>query len=174
MSQSQYKANPISIKDLTTYAFLLRQAINMENTFQIDIIRVLEHNMISAFGDSFEMEVVEANSMSNYALYLPESNKMLIREDVYLAAASMNARHRFTIAHEIGHLLLHRNVKLARTDRARKIYEDPEWQANVFAAEFLAPTHLIGEMSVTEISLAFGISRQAATNRYNSIQRMRG
>lgn len=170
MSQSQYKASPVSIKDLRTYAFLLRQAMNMENTLQIDIIRVLEHNMISAFGESFELEVVETHTMPDYALYLPESNKMLIREDVYLAAASMNARHRFTIAHEIGHLLLHRNVKLARSDGERKIYEDPEWQANVFAAEFLAPAHLIGGMSAAEISLAFGISKQAATNRYNSIK----
>ncbi|WP_214857975.1 ImmA/IrrE family metallo-endopeptidase [Exiguobacterium sp. s191] len=171
MSQSQFKAKPRSKRDLREFAFGLRSALEMEDVPQIDIIRILEHDLLGAFGESLELEIVETCEMEEYALYRFDLNKIIIREDVYLAAANMNPRHRFTIAHEIGHLFLHKNVKqLARSDVKRKIYEDPEWQADVFAAEFLAPSHLLGNLSPSEIASTFGISRQAALKRFNDVQ----
>ncbi|WP_214855609.1 ImmA/IrrE family metallo-endopeptidase [Exiguobacterium sp. s130] len=174
MSQSQFKAKPRSKNDLKMFAFGLRSALEMEDVPQIDIIRILEHDLLGAFGEALELEIVDVSEMEEYALYRFDLNKIIIREDVYIAAANMNPRHRFTIAHEIGHLFLHKHVKqLARSDVKRKIFEDPEWQANVFAAEFLAPTHLIGDLSPSEIASTFGISNQAALKRFNDVQNNR-
>ena len=39
---------------------------------------------------------------------------------------------------------------------------DPEWQADEFAAELLAPGYLIKDMSVEDVSDKFGISYQCA------------
>lgn len=45
---------------------------------------------------------------------------------------------------------------------------NPEWQANTFAAELMAPFSLIKDMSIEEIMEKCGISRQAATIQYNT------
>lgn len=80
----------------------------------------------------------------------PKTGDMYIREDVYNGACQGKGRDRFTIGHEFAHLLLHDNLVLglARVDKNIKveIYRDPEWQANVFAGEFLIPTDCIGGM----------------------------
>ncbi len=69
-------------------------------------------------------------------------------------------RWRFTVAHEIGHLLLHRNLNLSSFDiehmdteeiinwikPANKIYSSVnrlEWQANSFASSLLLPRELV-------------------------------
>ena len=91
-----------------------------------------------------------------------------IREDVYEGAIKGVGRDRFTICHEFAHLLLHsslcQNVSLARMDdRNIPIYENPEWQANVFAAEFMMPySKLRSGMRVNEVMTAYGVSRAAA------------
>ncbi len=75
------------------------------------------------------------------------------RPDVWEGVGAANARFRFTIAHEIGHVVLHRD-DLARnrgcafrdvvtaTEKLPPevpIFCSPEWQANVWAAAFLMP-----------------------------------
>lgn len=67
-------------------------------------------------------------------------------------------RHRFTAAHELGHLVLHRNATAG----------DPrhEHEANVFAAEFLTPAATIADLlpirvdfhKLDELSRAWGVS----------------
>jgi hypothetical protein len=48
----------------------------------------------------------------------PDKGELIIREDVYLALTDPtnygHGRARFTIAHEIGHLILHEGVTLNR------------------------------------------------------------
>ena len=56
------------------------------------------------------------------------------------------------MAHELGHLLLHRveTITLAREDGDIPPYKDPEWQANAFAGELLAPYEYIKDMSIID------------------------
>lgn len=59
---------------------------------------------------------------------------------------------RFVIAHEIGHLLLHRDQAMAFSDqlRAKPTYypdhQSSEWQASVFALHFLLPRYMVIEL----------------------------
>ncbi|HKS49590.1 MAG TPA: ImmA/IrrE family metallo-endopeptidase [Amycolatopsis sp.] len=48
-------------------------------------------------------------------------------------SASPTDRKRLTFAHELGHLVLHNGLAV----------DDPEREANEFAAEFLMPSHVI-------------------------------
>lgn len=96
----------------------------------------------------------------------PSRNLIRIREDVYLGAVSGCGRDRLTIAHEIGHLLLHEDdcialCKLAPNEKLRP-FEDPEWQANAFGGELLASTYLIKGMSAADVSEKCGVSMDAA------------
>ncbi|WP_214889816.1 ImmA/IrrE family metallo-endopeptidase [Exiguobacterium sp. s142] len=175
MSHSHYKTKPRSRKDLRMFAYILRQALGYSDLARLDIVRVLEHDLVKVFGDDFEYEVVEVDEMEEYAICLPDLCKIIIREDVYVEAAKGYVRHRFTIAHEIGHLFLHHDVKkLARIGGKLpdlKVFENPEWQANEFAGEFLAPSHLIGNLSVEEIATTFNVSKQVAIKRYNNVRK---
>lgn len=78
-------------------------------------------------------------------------------------------RHRFTAAHELGHLLLHPNV----------VPGDPiqERQADAFAAEFLTPGHVIGPQLPSpmnlrvlgELSQGWGVSVESLVYRCREI-----
>ena len=87
---------------------------------------------------------------------------MRIREKVYNGAVKGNARDRFTLCHEFGHWLLHQpeSVSFARGDIPK--YCDPEWQANVFAAELMIPYHKTRDMAVEKITVECGVSHSCA------------
>jgi len=81
----------------------------------------------------------------------------------YLTGSSGD-RQRFTIAHELGHLVLHSR---------RRIVRDPEAEANRFAASLLIPEHRAREMFESEVTLTdlknmkarWGVSMQALIMR---------
>ena len=74
------------------------------------------------------------------------------------------------MAHELGHLFFVgvESITLAREDGDIPPYKDPEWQANAFAGELLAPYEYIKDMSIIDIASHYGITEKAA-----SIQRRR-
>ena len=92
------------------------------------------------------------------------------------------ARQQFSIAHELGHLLLH---KMNRVDtqyngdtyyRKNGSSSQIEWEANEFAAALLMPREEFvdfcrnhvdasGEIDLNDIADKFGVSRQAARVR---------
>lgn len=102
-------------------------------------------------------------------------------------------RKRFTIAHEIGHLVLHRDAILAhvhvdtrypipmRDSRASHGIDPKEFEANQFAAELLMPLHLIrehlqddvfdleDEKSIHALAALFKVSKQAMGHRLSSL-----
>lgn len=94
------------------------------------------------------------------------SNKQPI---IVLSNGFPGDRMRFTVAHELGHLILHQNLKWISTD-----VED---EANTFAQEFLLPEEIMRqqiESPVTLISLArlklvWGVSIHALIMRAHSL-----
>ncbi|MNV76712.1 hypothetical protein D3C71_1700840 [compost metagenome] len=90
---------------------------------------------------------------------------------MYDRAVAGTPRDRFTIAHEIAHYLLHspKTVAYARAVGPQKVpaYLDPEWQANAFAGELLAPPQLIIGLEVSEVERLCGVSRTVAEIQLN-------
>ena len=106
-----------------------------------------------------------------------------------------SSRQRFTIAHEIGHLLLHEDTNLqvdqhaflAFRDLASAIEDDPkEVEANQFAATLLMPEELLRrcvlelepdldlETAISRLAQQFGVSEQAMTIRLTSLRWIAG
>jgi Zn-dependent peptidase ImmA (M78 family) len=106
---------------------------------------------------------------------------------------SMDApnRQRFTIAHEIGHLLLHKDEHLhvdekspigLRNDRSSLAIDEREIEANQFAAELLMPVELLEkdlgrlpddietEEAVTRLARLYQVSEQAMTVRLTALK----
>ena len=85
------------------------------------------------------------------------------------------ARDRFSIAHEIGHYVLHYPLVKAPMKAARYGSTPVEWEANWFAAGFLMPEPLFREhhaakKSASEIARFFGVSNAAVTARVKSLR----
>lgn len=100
-----------------------------------------------------------------------------IKESVFNEAAHKRyCRAHYTIAHEIGHFILHRalnTLNFARTSEAGsyKVYENPEWQADTFASELLMPYEQCLELSPQEIRRKYHVSKAAANTRYRKIHK---
>lgn len=122
-------------------------------------------------------DVVEAEEMGkDHGRSLPADNMILLREDVYEGLCQESGRDRFTVCHEIGHLILKHGVSLARTtarDRVHTWITDSEWQADNFAAEFLMPVEPLVRLCTepSDVVEVFGVSLQAARNRWDNLER---
>ena len=161
-----FRARPISRKDIRNYVYKLKKLFGLENQRYFPILPFAENVLPHLFSD-YQFEVVPAQEMGNkHGETFPSYKLIRIREDVYEGAARENGRDRFTVAHEVGHLLLHceNDISLCRLDPSSRLktYEDPEWQANAFGGELLASSWLISGMSAAQVSQECAVSFSAA------------
>ena len=128
---------------------------------------------------SVNYDVLESHEMPNpgiEACWEPESMTMYIRSDVFSNVCNDSPRSRFTVIHELGHGLLAHRRTINRTNEKRKveIYEDSEWQADQFAAEFLMPLESIHKFKLktaSQIENQFNVSTPAAIRRVNQLMK---
>lgn len=161
---SSYIAKPLSRKKIRELTLSLRKLLELDDEPFFPIVHLLE--MILPEADpKFNYVIEPIEEMPNeYALCYPKENMIYIREDVYERAIKGVPRDRFTIAHEIGHYIMHKpeRMKLARNEQSKKqpSYLCPEWQANTFAGELLAPPHLIKGFDKYEVTQRCGVSNK--------------
>lgn len=159
-----YKAVPVSRKDIRNFVKRLREMVGLEDELYFPIVPFLE-SVLPFLVPDFQLEIVPIEDMGGnmHGETFPGENRNCIREDVYCRAVAGEGRDRLTIAHEIGHLLLHAKKSIAlcclAPDEKLKAYEDPEWQANAFGGELLASSYLIRGMSPWEVSEKCGVFR---------------
>lgn len=162
-----FEAKPVSRKTLREMANMVRErfSINKEQLY-FPIIEILESLAVSS--DDFDLEIMDISELPHEeARTYPNKNKIEIRTDIYDLATINDGRSRLTIAHELGHLLLHteENVSFSRVSDIKQLpaYKNPEWQASAFAGELLIPKHLVKGMSVEEVMMACKTSKEATT-----------
>lgn len=99
---------------------------------------------------------------------------------IYVNKADPVARQRFTIAHELGHWVLHRNAFLADPEaypvlpRFQRVEDSNafEQEANAFASELLVPRHLLRQVRsapVSALASVFDVSREMMENRLKHV-----
>lgn len=136
---SKIMVEPHSRKDIENYAAKIKDLLGMKNTLYVPIIRVAEL-IIPRIDSSFNCYPVYNEEMpQKYAEYRPKTNELVVRQDVYDAVCKDDTRHRFTIAHELGHYFLHDDVSFSRCQDDVEIpkYRDPEWQQVLFFAKLV-------------------------------------
>lgn len=157
--------SPMSRKNLRDVASGFRKICGMEDVLYFPVLRFIE-GVLPYLG--FDFEIIPVNEMGDaYGITHTGMRIMKIREDVYERAYNGNPRDRFTLCHELGHFLLHTpdRVNFARGEVPP--YMRPEWQANVFAGELMAPYNLVYGMMPEEIAEKCGMSFTAAQIQYN-------
>src|SRR5579864_3458806 len=132
-----------------------------------------------------------AGARIHYEPFDGQISGMVHRRQSGLAIIGVNSAHSigrqpFTIAHELGHLILHKDEALHvdekspigfRNEESSLATKAPEIEANQFAAELLMPGDLLAkqiasisddmgaEDAVTELADRFQVSEQAMTLR---------
>lgn len=161
------KTNPLSVDIIEKYAQIMRNFFSISNDEFFPIYEVLEHFQneeklsIQILEDSdliFEddKELAKYNGKENY-LYLKESLLEDYENNIYTS--------NFTLAHELFHFMQLNllNFKFIECENVRP-YEDPEWQANEFAAQLLIPSEFI-DLSENELSSKFHVTVECALYR---------
>ena len=99
-----------------------------------------------------------------------------VKQSVYDAACQGSYWARTVMAHELGHYVLHGEDTVAYAHEApgERVPDDinAERQADIFAAELLAPVHLVDETSDYLVSKHFGITRGMARSQMNQVRRV--
>jgi hypothetical protein len=127
------------------------------------------------------MELATELDLGPVAEALPDNISGMIRRrgdrwEVVYNSGHARVRQRFTVAHEIGHFIYHRDLLASgvsdtlayRADDVElpneMIQREQEWQANNFAANLLVPTHWLraaqaaGYRDVRELARHFQVS----------------
>ena len=168
---SNTRAVGMSRDKISDVAQIVRKALGLEKELYFPVVQCIE---VMAADDNidFNYELVEPSELLNtYATTNTDENVMYIRSDVYDKAASGSPRDRFTLCHELGHYFLHRPGTVSNARGEIPKYCEPEWQANTFAGELMAPRNLVKGMLPEEIAEKCGMSYTAASIQYNVINR---
>ncbi len=159
-----FRVPPRSIQDIREHAMHVRELFDLPSDQGFFSLGEFIENMTD-WGITYD--VVPASMLPDgvEACCMPEGGVIFLSEGTYDGACKDSPRARFTVIHELGHLALSHARAFHRETAgfaAIKPYEDSEWQANQFAAEFLmpmedirrkrlsAPTHLVMEYQVSE------------------------
>ena len=154
------------------FAKYVRKISGYEKKPYFPIVHFIELVLGDPDNPDFNFEIVDPGDMQDmYGNTNTGTNTMRIRSDVYDRAVEGIPRDRFTLCHELGHYLLHRPevMSYARGDVPRSC--NPEWQANTFAGELMAPYDLVKDMSPDEIARTCGMSKQAAEIQFKEYHR---
>jgi Zn-dependent peptidase ImmA (M78 family) len=129
------------------------------------VSRVLEENKIDRPPVPVEALARKLGAQLRYSPFEGDISGMVFRQDdqtiIGINSLHHPNRQRFTIAHEIGHMLLHKGVEIhvdrtfrvnLRNDISSQAVDRDEIEANRFAAELLMPEQmLIGHLKGHEI-----------------------
>lgn len=161
---------PLSRKSIRNITWALREQFGLQNKLYFPVLPFIEW-ILPALG--MDYDIVSLEEMGDaYGVTHTRKGIMKIREDVYIRAANGYARDRFTLCHELGHFLLHTPDRVSFARGNVPAYMDPEWQANVFAGELMAPYQLVRNMNPYEISDGCGMSLMAAEIQYKEYHKV--
>jgi IrrE N-terminal-like domain len=178
VSEDHY-VQPLSKVEIEEKAYAWRDAFelsahcaapDMPSVLEISLPKRLPLISIQIMSDA------EMNNVEAFTTFDPPT--ISIRESVYLAAATFDGRARMTLAHELGHLVLHKSA--APLNRAPERYKNAdklkpfasaEYQANAFGAAFLVPEWIACEFDDADaLARHCCVSRKLAEIRLGAVK----
>jgi len=173
MSDIVFEAPPRSGDGIEDLADAVRQMFGLFDEHFFPVVPFVEKGL-QHLVPGILFDVVEADLLgARMGAVNPLTGAFMIREDVYEGAVRDQPRHRFTVAHEAGHALMHIGTlnRMPSSNRKAPAFRDPEWQANRFAAALLMPRHLVRRCrSAEEIMRRFGVSKECAELRIKTLK----
>jgi hypothetical protein len=170
-----YKVTPRSAKNIEEITLAWRDALNVQNDWAPDIVRLIE-SQVPRLVSTFALLVRPDPEMGDAEAYTEfDPPHIAVRDSVYHLARKRDGRSRMTFAHELGHLVMHPGIVKMRSEHAKiiqeiKPYESAEWQAKKFGSLFLMPRHIAMDFtSARQMAECCQVSLQAAEIRFGEI-----
>lgn len=164
-NNSDYKA----VRDLA-WDVLIRNEVS---SLPVDIYEICKREKINVFTYSNSQEFIRELQIEEE---LKVNDAFSIGSIIFVDETKPRERQRFSVAHELGHILMHiperERVFYRETESATPI----ESEANMFASRLLAPLCVLQFMNVSsaqEIAKLCGISYTAAKIRFNRLIEIR-
>lgn len=163
-------------KRLRKEAYMLRMRFGLDKVKKFPVMEFLELVMPQIDEEFILLPVVDDELKGRAAETIPAEHMIRVKQSVYDAACQGSYWARTVMAHELGHYMLHgeETVAYAHAAPGERIPDEinAERQADIFAAELLAPVHLVDETSDYLISKHFGITLGMARSQMNQVRRV--
>ncbi len=167
-----YPVPPCSTAQIQHVATEFRRSIGGE--FQESLEMITEYLIHERYLHVMTDQEVAQKGVEGY--YSPAKECIVLSDSAYAACLDRsNPRALFTLAHELGHMILGHELTLRRESGStgdHRIYEDSEWQANTFASELLMPEEIIRTENLSlpeQLCDRFGVSLEAAKVRLKKL-----
>ena len=158
-----------------------RHEFDVAHVELVDVVSILEFRLPELF-PGFRLIIKPNEEVCDYAISEPQNNRIIVRESVYDSACDGDAFCRFTLAHELGHFLLHSSKgcslhksadKYDAAISAMNAVESAETQADMFAAHFLVQPALAFELKGDPVllSLRAGVPLGSAKSVISAVKR---
>ena len=152
------------------WEMLLRHRVR---TLPVDLIEICRREKIAVYTYAEAAEQLRALGLADRTA---ETDAFTFGGIIFYNARMPIGRQRFSIAHEIGHIVLHGD-RLTLFNRGPRENDEPkEREANMFAARLLSPAIVlerIGVSSEAEIASLCEISAEAAKWRFQRLTELR-
>jgi len=161
-----FKAIPLTRAEIRQLTVDLRRQLGAAHCLWFPILEFVEQ-VLPTMDSNYCFQVLEEEELgSSHGMTVIDGNNVAIqiRSDVYDRAYWDEGRDRGTVAHELGHYLMHAKTPGLHRHFGGKLrtFEDPEWQAKCFQGELLVPRELVSGMSVAQVASDCGVSLDAA------------
>lgn len=147
---------------------------NHVSELPIDVRKICKAERIRIFTYERGKKLIEALGLTEHT---KENDAFSFARVIFYDDRTSPERQRFSIAHELGHILLHATDGATVYNREVSPNDNPiESEANVFASRLLAPLcvlHFLGVSSASEISALCAISAPASEIRYRRLCEIR-
>ncbi|MFA7818587.1 ImmA/IrrE family metallo-endopeptidase [Aeromonas dhakensis] len=165
-----HKVKPRATNAINDLAKMHRDLFQLHNpkANMAALYEVLQNEEILSF------EIVEDHELGlEEAVAYPDQKHIKLKTSTYNDACDGVGHAVFTLAHELGHIIMHRGERPSYARGEHKIYEDSEWQADTFASLFLMDERHIDVKNDTPDDLAerFGVSIEAAYVRLGKLRK---
>jgi len=169
MSNSGYSVPSVSWAEIDDMTENIRRKYSLLSDAYFPIMDILELVM-SNRQNLFQIEIVERTKMpGEYSTTQQDGRLLTIREDIYEKVCRGDGHARFTLAHELGHLIMHcTGIEVYALASGEYVppYQHSEAQANYFAASLLMPRKFFSFNDTPHsVQHRHGVSLSAARNR---------
>jgi Zn-dependent peptidase ImmA (M78 family) len=151
-----------------------RETFGVQDKWAPDLVQIFEKQLPDKL-PGFEF-VRQPDSRLGRAEAFTRHPRIFVRQSLYEQLLQWDGRARLTVAHELGHLVMHPDTPLPRMvlgNRPAPIDEynrSAEWQATKFAVFFLMPEHIVREFALAEeLAEHCKVSLAAAQNRFKEV-----
>ncbi len=146
MHDDDFLGRELSDEKIKALAESWRRQLDIGDNASPDIVWSIEAAFSNKLPHSALIPQTEKELPENLALTIYNPSRILVRENVYLAARDGHPRARYILAHEFGHVVLHNEMpkSLKDTNQERITLQNLknmsiERQADTFAHFFLVP-----------------------------------